>query len=122
VSNDDTVRVAAARAYLESLLSHDVGEVRLTPDAVRFENGEPCGSSGAEILHQLATGAQYRPLREIRELEFREWDTNVVARYLLDLDTAEATTATVLITEHFVVPTNEISAITAIFEPGDGVR
>ncbi|GAA4482769.1 hypothetical protein GCM10023094_33360 [Rhodococcus olei] len=116
MNHTDSARVAAARAYLESLITHDVSAVRLEPAALRFENGEPCGSSGAEILHELATGEQYKPLRQIRELEFREWDSNVIARYLLDLEIGEATT-TVRITEHFVIKTDEIGSITAIFEP-----
>ncbi|SEM02294.1 3'(2'), 5'-bisphosphate nucleotidase [Rhodococcus maanshanensis] len=119
MNDTDSTRVAAARAYLESLITHDVSDVRLVPDAVRFENGEACGSSGAEILRELATGEQYKPLQKIRDLEFREWDSNVLARYLLDLETAEAATATVRITEHFVIENDQIGAITAIFEPAD---
>ncbi|NEW39877.1 hypothetical protein [Nocardia cyriacigeorgica] len=120
MTSTDSPRVAVARAYLESLISHEPSAVRLTADAMRFENGERLGSSGPEILESLATGEQYKPLREIRDLRWHEWDSNVVARYLLDLETPEAVIATIRITEHFLIPDDAIAAITVVFEPFDG--
>lgn len=116
----DSPGIAAARAYLDSLLSHDPSAVRLAAAAVRFENGEELGSSGAEILHSLATCEQYKPLREIRDLRIREWGNNVIARYLLDIETGGVALATVRIDEHFLIEDNEIAAITVVYEPCDG--
>ncbi|EGD55664.1 hypothetical protein [Gordonia neofelifaecis] len=113
----DSPNVQIARAYLDSLLSHRTDDVRLAPDAKRFENGEDCGWSREAILESLRTGEQYLPLRTIRELRFAEWDDNVTAHYQLDLDLGGERLATSSIAEHFVVRGGEIHAITVVFEP-----
>ena len=45
--------VAAARAYIEALASHDVSAVRLANGCRRVENGIPTGSSGPAIIRDL---------------------------------------------------------------------
>ncbi|MGW4481153.1 3'(2'),5'-bisphosphate nucleotidase CysQ [Rhodococcus triatomae] len=112
----DSPRVAMAREYLGSLLSHDASKVRLAADCFRVENGTRTGDSGPEIIRELETGAQYLPLTAIRELTFTEFGTDVVARFLLDMGVGDET-VTVALTEHFAVPGAEITAITAIVEP-----
>ena len=96
----DSPRVAMARAYIRSLISHDASHVRLAADAWRVENGQRTGETGAEIRHRLEHGPEYRPLRRVRNLKFHEWGNNVVARFLLDI-AAGGTDTTVSITEHF---------------------
>lgn len=112
----DSPRVAMAREYLRSLLTHDASKVRLSSDCHRVENGRRTGDSGPEIVHDLETGAAYLPLTAIRDLTFGEFGTDVVARYLLDMAVGDET-HTVAVTEHFAVPGAEITAVTAVIEP-----
>ncbi|ATQ31689.1 3'(2'),5'-bisphosphate nucleotidase CysQ [Rhodococcus ruber] len=112
----DSARVAMARSYIRSLVSHDASHVRLAADAWRVENGVRTGDTGVEIRDRLEHGPEYRPIRRVRELTFREWDDNVVARFLLDLDAGD-TALTVAVTEHFAIPAGEIRSIVAIIEP-----
>lgn len=115
-ASQDSPRVAMAREYIDSLVTHDAGKVRLARHCHRYENGQRTGDSGEEIRAMLETGGQYRPISGIRDLEFREWGADVVARFLLDMTTGRDT-LTVAITEHFSIPSAEIDAITAIIEP-----
>ncbi|MFC7449528.1 3'(2'),5'-bisphosphate nucleotidase CysQ [Rhodococcus daqingensis] len=112
----DSPRVAMAREYLSSLVSHDASKVRLSANCFRVENGQRTGDSGPEIIAELEHGDQYKPITGIRDLEFREWGPNVVARFLLDMGAGE-NVITVAITEHFAVPGGEIESILAIIEP-----
>lgn len=112
----DSPRVAMAREYLASLVSHDASKVRLSADCFRVENGQRTGDSGPEIIAELEHGEQYKPITGIRDLEFREWGPNVVARFLLDMGAGEHVIS-VAITEHFAVPGGEIESILAIIEP-----
>lgn len=112
----DSPRVAMAREYIDSLVTHDTSKVRLARHCHRYENGRRTGESGDEIRSMLETGGQYRPISAVRDVEFREWGTDVVARFLLDMNTGRDL-LTVAITEHFSVPSAEIEAITAIIEP-----
>lgn len=112
----DSPRVAMAREYIASLVSHDASKVRLARHCHRYENGRRTGDSGDEIRSMLETGERYRPISAVRDLEFREWGTDVVARFLLDMNAGRGT-LTVAVTEHFAIPSAEIEAITAIIEP-----
>lgn len=113
----DSPRVAMARAYIRSLISHDASHVRLAADAWRVENGQRTGDTGAEIREQLEQGPEYRPLRRVRDLTFHEWHHDVVARFLLDMDAGADAETTVSVTEHFRIPAGEIRSILAIIEP-----
>ncbi|NLE81345.1 MAG: 3'(2'),5'-bisphosphate nucleotidase CysQ [Rhodococcus sp.] len=113
----DSARVAMAREYVGSLVSHDASKVRLAPDAWRVENGNRTGESGQEIRTELEQGEQYKPIRDIKALEFREWGPNVVARYTLDFGVSPSEVITVHVTEHFDIPGGEIASITAVIEP-----
>ncbi|MGN5239519.1 MULTISPECIES: inositol monophosphatase family protein [unclassified Rhodococcus (in: high G+C Gram-positive bacteria)] len=113
----DSARVAMARAYIRSLLSHDATHVRLAEDAWRVENGQRTGDSGIEIRDRLENGAEYRSLRRVRELTFHEWHHDVVARFLLDIAAGPNRTTTVSVVEHFHIPAGDIRSIVAIIEP-----
>lgn len=113
----DSARVAMAREYIASLVSHDASKVRLAPDAWRVENGRRTGESGPAIRSEVEQGEQYKPIRGINALEFREWDHNVVARYDLDFGASPTAVITVHVTEHFDIPGGEIASITAVIEP-----
>nr|WP_296775174.1 3'(2'),5'-bisphosphate nucleotidase CysQ [Rhodococcus sp. (in: high G+C Gram-positive bacteria)] len=109
----DSGRVAMAREYIKSLVSHDATKLRLSEACIRVENGRATGESGAFIRDEIENAAQYAAISGVREVTFREWDTNVVARFVLDLDGGSA----VSVTEHFAIPAGDITAITAIIEP-----
>lgn len=110
-------RVAMAREYIESLVSHDATKVRLAAGAWRVENGRRTGESGPEIREDLEKGEQYKPIQGIRDLEFREWGHSVAARYDLDFGVSPTEVFTVRVTEYFDVPGGEIESIMAIIEP-----
>lgn len=116
----DSPRVAMARAYIRSLVSHDASHVRLAEDAWRVENGERTGDSGIEIRDRLENGPEYRPIRRIRDLQFREWHHSVVARFVLDIAAGPSAETSVAVTEHFDIPAGEIRSIVAIIEPVQG--
>lgn len=113
----DSPRVAMARAYIRSLVTHDASHVRLAEDAWRVENGERMGDSGVDIRDRLEHGPEYRPIRRIRDLRFHEWHHNVVARFVLDIDAGPGAGIAVSVTEHFDIPAGEIRSIVAIIEP-----
>jgi len=117
MTQNESRNIELVHTYLESLISHRVEDVRLADDCKRFENGMDCGWSGQAILDSLRDGPQYLPLREIRELTFRDLGAEVVARYLLDVEIEGGALATVVLTEHFVIADDRIAAITAIYEP-----
>ncbi|SNS84565.1 3'(2'),5'-bisphosphate nucleotidase CysQ [Rhodococcoides kyotonense] len=109
----DSGRVAMAREYIKALVSHDATKLRLADACRRVENGRSTGDTGQFICDDLEQGQQYKPIVAVRELNLREWGSNVVGRYLLDLDGG----ITVSVTEHFEIPAGDITAITAIIEP-----
>ncbi len=113
----DSPRVAMARAYIRSLVRHDATDVRFAPDAWRVENGQSTGDSGADIRHRLEHGAEYLPIRRVRDLHFHEWHHSVVARFVLDIAAGPASETSVSVTEHFDIPAGEIRSIVAIIEP-----
>ncbi|WP_072815324.1 3'(2'),5'-bisphosphate nucleotidase CysQ [Rhodococcus zopfii] len=116
----DSPRVAMARVYIRSLISHDASHVRLAADAWRVENGQRTGDTGAEIRERLEHGPEYLPIRRVRDLTFHEWGNDVVARFLLDIDAGRGADLTVSVTEHFDIPAGEIRSILAIIEPHGG--
>lgn len=109
----DTGRVAMAREYIKSLVSHDATKLRLSESCTRVENGRATGGSGAFLRREIEEGQQYKAISAVRDITFREWDSNVVARFLLELEGG----VTVSVTEHFEIPAGDITSITAIIEP-----
>ncbi|MGH3636676.1 hypothetical protein [Mycobacterium sp.] len=53
-------RIAAARAYIDALVSHDGDSVPFAPDCVRVEQGVRTGFSGNHLRRSLNRGLQYR--------------------------------------------------------------
>ncbi|MFT4085635.1 MAG: hypothetical protein QM658_00525 [Gordonia sp. (in: high G+C Gram-positive bacteria)] len=56
----DTDRIAAARAYVDALVSHDPSAVPLAPNCTRTELGVRTGRNGRHIARSLARGPQFR--------------------------------------------------------------
>ncbi|WP_431816755.1 hypothetical protein [Gordonia jacobaea] len=62
-------RIAAARAYVDALVSHDSSGVRLHPDCTRVEMGIKTGRSGDHIARSLARGPQFRLIHRVSGFE-----------------------------------------------------
>ena len=91
--------------------------MRLADNALRVENGQHTGESGAFIRDELENGLQYQAIQAVRELSFHEWGDNVVARFVLDLGATPTEVTSVRITEHFDIPAGAIQSVMAIIEP-----
>ncbi|MGV9713063.1 hypothetical protein ACWDTI_20630 [Gordonia sp. NPDC003424] len=60
-------RIAAARAYVDALVSHDPSHVALHPDCTRTELGFKTGRTGPHLERSLSRGPQYRLIHRISE-------------------------------------------------------
>lgn len=75
---DPRERIAAARAYVDALVTHDPSSVPLHPDCVRTELGVRTGRSGAHIAASLASGPQFKLIHAISDFTARVDDAGVV--------------------------------------------
>lgn len=64
---DDQEKIAAAKAYVDALVSHSNGEVRLHPDCTRHEMGVKTGRDGGHIARSLVFGPQFKLIRRISD-------------------------------------------------------
>ncbi|MGB3698664.1 MAG: hypothetical protein WBA05_14650 [Gordonia sp. (in: high G+C Gram-positive bacteria)] len=67
----DADRIAAARAYVDALVSHDASAVRLDPGCTRIELGVKTGRSGDHIRRSLEGGPQFKLIHRISDFEAR---------------------------------------------------
>lgn len=79
----DDERIAAARAYIEALVSHDADKVPFAPGCTRIEFGVKTGFSGEHLRRSLNGGPQYRVIREASVPEFTVDGDTVRARFTL---------------------------------------
>ena len=100
----DERRIAAARAYIDALVSHDATAVPLAEKAVRIEAGLKTGFSGNHIRRSLAGGPQFRVIGGIRQLECVAKPGVVETRYLLDTALFGLNLVVAEITELFFIP------------------
>lgn len=56
-------RIAAAKAYIDALVSHDASTVPFAPDCTRIEFGVKTGFSGNHLRRSLNGGRQYRVIQ-----------------------------------------------------------
>lgn len=77
----DAERIAAARAYIEALVSHDADKVPFAPGCTRIEFGVKTGLSGDHLRRSLNRGPQYRVIRETSVPEFSVAGDVVRARF-----------------------------------------
>ncbi|STZ59042.1 site-specific recombinase XerC [Mycolicibacterium tokaiense] len=56
----ESERIAAARSYIEALVSHDANAVPFAPGCTRVEMGLKTGFSGEHLRRSLNRGPQYR--------------------------------------------------------------
>ena len=74
-------RIAAARAYIEALASHEADNVPFAPDCTRVEVGLKTGFSGDHLRRSLNNGLQYKVIEKITEPEFTVSGDEVHARF-----------------------------------------
>lgn len=75
------MRVAAADAYVEALITHDGDSVPFAPDCIRIEQGVKTGFSGAHLRRSLSRGPQYRILAAAEDRRYDVAGDHVRAAY-----------------------------------------
>jgi hypothetical protein len=78
-----TARIAAAKAYVDALVSHRSGDVSLHPDCTRVEFGIKTGRNGPHIARSLARGPQFRLIHRISGFEAEVDGHTVTTRYFV---------------------------------------
>ncbi|MCR5979690.1 hypothetical protein GDN83_18430 [Gordonia jinghuaiqii] len=117
MSTDDQAaeRIAAARAYVDALVSHDSSGVRLHPDCTRVELGVRTGRNGSHIARSLARGPQFRLIHRISDFTATADGHSVTTRYVVHVR-PKALRLGAPVSETFVVDEdNRIRAIVARF-------
>jgi hypothetical protein len=74
-------RIAAAKAYVDALVSHDASTVPFAPGCTRIEVGLKTGFSGSHLRRSLNGGPQYRVIRETTAPEFTVDGATVRAKF-----------------------------------------
>jgi hypothetical protein len=69
--NADSDLVAGAKAYVDSLVSHDPSAVPLHPECVRIEMGVKTGRSADHLRRSLARGPQYKVIHAVSDFAAR---------------------------------------------------
>lgn len=77
----DAERIAAARAYIEALASHQADQVPFAPRCTRIEVGLKTGFSGDHLRRSLNRGPQYKIIAATTEPEFSVSGDEVRARF-----------------------------------------
>ncbi|MHC3002588.1 hypothetical protein [Gordonia metallireducens] len=111
----DQQRIAAARAYVDALVSHDPSAVSLHPDCTRVEFGVRTGRNGPHIARSLAKGPQFRLIHRISDFTATVDGHSVTTRYVVHVR-PRALRLGASVSETFVVDEeNRIRAIVARF-------
>ncbi|MDF6100844.1 MULTISPECIES: nuclear transport factor 2 family protein [Gordonia] len=108
-------RIAAARAYVDALVSHDPSAVALHPDCTRVEFGVRTGRDGDHIARSLARGPQFRLIHRISDFTATVDGHSVTTRYVVHVR-PKTLRLGATVSETFVVDEdNRIRAIVAHF-------
>jgi hypothetical protein len=104
----DTVRIAAAQAYIDALVSHDASTVPFAPNCVRIEVGLKTGFSGNHLRRSLNGGPQYLVIRETRQPVFTVDGDHVRAQFdLLTKPSIAGRRVGAHIDETFLIPASD---------------
>jgi hypothetical protein len=104
----DTVRIAAAQAYIDALVSHDASAVPFAPNCVRVEVGLKTGFSGNHLRRSLNGGLQYQVIREAKQPEFTVDGDHVRAQFdLLTKPSIAGRRVGAHIDETFLIPASD---------------
>ena len=107
----DADRIAAARAYVDALVSHDASAVPLDPGCTRIELGVKTGRNGDHIRRSLNGGPQFKLIHRISEFEATVDGNTVNTTYFVHVHPKPIGLAAP-VTESFEV--NDAGDITAI--------
>lgn len=108
-------RVAAAKSYVDALVTHDASPVTLHPDCTRVEFGVKTGRNGPHIARSLERGPQFRIVHQVSDFTATVDGHSVATRYLVHVRPKVARLAAP-VSETFVVDEdNRIRAIVARF-------
>ncbi|MGW9267398.1 hypothetical protein [Gordonia terrae] len=108
-------RIAAARAYVDALVSHDPSAVALHPDCTRVEFGVKTGRNGGHITRSLARGPQFRLIHRVSDFTATVDGHSVTTRYVVHVR-PKALRLGATVSETFVIDEdNRIRAIVAHF-------
>ena len=116
----DEERIAAARAYIDALVSHDADKVPFAPGCTRIEFGVKTGFSGDHLRRSLNGGPQYRIIRETSVPEFTVDGDLVRAKFeLLTKPSIAGRRVGARIEETFLIPAEDgtIHHIKAVVRP-----
>lgn len=64
---DESAMVAAAKTYVDALVSHDATVVPLHPECTRTELGVKTGRNGGHIARSLTWGPQFRLIHTVSD-------------------------------------------------------
>jgi hypothetical protein len=104
----DTVRIAAAQAYIDALVSHDASAVPFAPNCVRVEMGLKTGFSGNHLRRSLNGGPQYLVIREAHQPVFTVDGDHVRAQFdLLTKPSIAGRRVGAHIDETFLIPASD---------------
>lgn len=111
----DARRIAAAKAYVDALVSHDASGVALHPECTRVELGVKTGRNGPHIVRSLERGPQFRLIHRISEFTAEVDGPTVSTRYWVHV-APKILGLAAPVTESFVIDDEErIRAIVARF-------
>jgi hypothetical protein len=115
-------RIAAARAYIESLASHQADGVPFSPGCTRIEFGVKTGFSGEHLRRSLNRGVQYRVIESVSDPTFTVSGDEVRAQFQLKTKPSVAGRKVgARVDETFLIPeaadTAEIHHIRAVVRP-----
>ena len=116
----DEVRIAAANAYIEALVTHEADAVPFAPECVRIEQGVKTGFSGDHLRRSLNSGPQFRLIAAASNRQFRVEGDDVIASFVIETKAEVAGWRVVAkVDETFKIPATDprIHHIRAIFVP-----
>ncbi len=77
------MRIAAAQAYIDALVSHDGDSVPFADCCTRVEQGVRTGFSGKHLRRSLSRGPQYRIIAATSAPDYSVQGDEVRARYIV---------------------------------------
>jgi hypothetical protein len=116
----DAERIAAARAYIEALASHQADDVPFAPDCTRIEFGIKTGFSGNQLRRDLNRAPQYKVIKSVSEPEFSVNGDEVRAQFeLITKPSLAGRRVGARIDETFLIPASDglIHHIRAVVRP-----
>jgi hypothetical protein len=101
-------QIAAARAYIEALASHQADDVPFAPGCTRVEVGLKTGFSGDHLRRSLNNGLQYKVIASVTDPEFSVSGDEVRAQFdLVTKPSLAGRRVGAHIDETFVIPASD---------------